>query len=1137
MAYTGPVATDEVRSLVVRWASLPRIVVGGALSDWPLTLAVWLLLTCAMTMLVAGLGYSDAVAAASLRHAVAAAPGADRGVTVETTVATGDVGAADATVTTTLRRDLAGTAPEVVLDLRSPTLVIRTKGDPAASPPSQRLTLLANYGGLQAHAALIQGHWPSPGQDPVEAALSEPAARALGLAVGDVVSVGDASVPAADGADPPAIASVVVTGIWRASPSDSYWLSDPLDLNGVTGDASRTTRGPFLVASADLLRAGSFATLNLRWRAIPSPDALRVEDMDALRQNIQALPFQLRGGLFGSGATVGVGLASILETTEQTIRASSSDVTLLALVFASLAGYTILLAAGMLAERRRGRITLLRARGASAVSLTMLSLGEAAFLAVPATVAALLAAPPITAIAMAVGPLAGSGIVPLGVVTANSLIVAAIACLASVAVLTLPNLGDRANLAGVRARLGRPLARTLPQRLGLDLVLAVVAAIGLWQLRVYGSGPSGGAGAPDIRSDPLVLAAPALGLLAGAVLATRLVPRLSELAERAFGRSRGLLATMVTRQIARRPLRYTRVALLLVLAGAAGTFTVTYLASWTASQSNQAAYAAASDIRSTTPSYASLPAASAGSAYRAIPGVTAAMPVVSESVDLGRTVRGATLLSLDPAAAARLVNFPTDGTATAMAGLLPKVAAARPRLDAVAVAGQPNRLAVTLDVALVADIVGNTGSGFGVTGTAPFDPGTSGVDVSIVVLDGDGRLQRFDGGSAFLSGAGQRIEVPLTSRTGDQELTPAYPLRIEAIELTVSTNGAPAAGSIDLREVAASPDASGDTWQAVQLDPGATGWEWLRTDASRVDSPQIDPAHPGRVTSTIKGGLDSPISFFANTVFRLWAPPATDAVPGIASEQFLVQSGTHVGDSVTVAGPAGERLTIQIVGSTNEFPPLDPATSFLVVDGPSREVARFVDLDQTVPATEWWLTVASGRDAAVAQTLAAPPFRAGPVVVRSALADSFRSEPVALGVLGALLLGSFGALAFAVLGMFSTAMVSVRERLAELALLRAVGLSARQLHLWLSIEQAFLLGVGLVAGVGLGLVLAWLTLPFAVQGLTGAAAVPSPALVAPWQPFLALAGLAAAAFAGVLLLFAHQLPAGQVAGVLRDAEE
>jgi FtsX-like permease family len=1122
---------------LARWTGLSRIVIRGLLTDWPLTLAVWLLLTCATTMLVAGLGYADAVAEASLRHAVAAAPGEDRGVTVETSVATGDVGAADAAVTTTLRRDLAGTAPEVVLDLRSPTLVVRTNGDLAPAQPGDRLTLLASYGDLEDHASLIQGRWTQAGRNPIEATLSEPAARAMGVALGDVVSVGEASVPASDGGDPPEIARIVITGIWRADPADAYWLGDPLDLNGVTSDGLHTTRGPFMAASADLLRAGLFSTLNLRWQAIPSLDALRVGDIDALRQNIEALPFQLRAGRFGVGATAGVGLAAVLETTEETIRISASDVTLLALMFALLAGYTILLASGMLAERRRGRVALLRARGASAASVTMLSLGEAAFITLPATVVALLAAPPVTAIAMAVGPLAGSGIVPLGVVTANSVIVAALAGLASVAVLTLPHLGDGANLAGVRARLGRPLSRTLPRRLGLDVVLAVVAIIGLWQLRVYGSGPSGASGAPDIRSDPLVLAAPALGLLAGAVLATRLVPRLAELAERAFGRRRGLLAAMVTRQVARRPLRYTRVALLLVLAAAVGTFTVTYLASWSASQSSQAAYAAAGDIRATAPSYASLPAAVTGSAYRAIPGVTAAVPVVRESVDLGRTVRGATLLSLDPGAAARVVDFPADGTAQSMADLLPRLAAARPRVDALAVAGEPKRLAVTMDVDLVMNLIHVQGGAIETSGTAPFDPGTKGVGVSIVVLDGDGRLQRFDGGSAFLSGAGQRIEVPLTSRTGDQELSPAYPLRLEAIELTVSTNGAPASGSIDLREVAASADDSGDSWQAVPLDPGARDWQWLRTDATNVNFPQIDPAHPGRVTSTIQGGLDSPIGFYTDTMFRLWAPPATGAVPGIASEQFLAQSGTHLGDSVTVAGPAGERLTVQIVGSTTEFPPLDPATPFLVVDGMSREMARLVDLDQTVSATEWWLTVAPGSDAAVAQAVAAPPIGAGPVVVRGALAESYRGEPVALGVLGALLLGSFGALAFAVLGTLATAMVSVRERLAEMALLRAVGLSQRQLHLWLSIEQAFLLGVGLVTGVGLGLVLAWLTLPFAVQGPTGAAAVPSPALVAPWQPFLALAGLAAALLAGILALFARQLPGEQLAGVLRAVEE
>jgi hypothetical protein len=36
-------------------------------------------------------------------------------------------------------------------------------------------------------------------------------------------------------------------------------------------------------------------------------------------------------------------------------------------------------------------------------------------------------------------------------------------------------------------RLSRQVGRTLPQRLGVDLVLVALAVIGLWQLRLYGS--------------------------------------------------------------------------------------------------------------------------------------------------------------------------------------------------------------------------------------------------------------------------------------------------------------------------------------------------------------------------------------------------------------------------------------------------------------------------------------------------------------------------------------------------------------------------------------------------------------------------------------------------------------------------
>ena len=108
-----------------------------------------------------------------------------------------------------------------------------------------------------------------------------------------------------------------------------------------------------------------------------------------------------------------------------------------------------------------------------------------------------------------------------------------------------------------RAGLGRPSRRTLAQRLGIDLALLLVAAIGLWQLRLYGA-PLTRTVQGTLGLDPLLVAAPALALLAGAVAATRLLPRIADIAERALDRRRDAVLPLWSRQLARRPLRSTR---------------------------------------------------------------------------------------------------------------------------------------------------------------------------------------------------------------------------------------------------------------------------------------------------------------------------------------------------------------------------------------------------------------------------------------------------------------------------------------------------------------------------------------------------------------------------------------------------
>ena len=208
-------------------------------------------------------------------------------------------------------------------------------------------------------------------------------------------------------------------------------------------------------------------------------------------------------------------------------------------------------------------------------------------------------------------------------------------------------------------RMARQGSRTLPQRLGIDLALVILAGVGLWQLRQYGA-PLTATVRGTLGLDPLLVAAPAIGLLAGAILALRIVPLMAELAERLLDGRRGLVAPLGARQLARRPLRYTRSALLLMLAAALGTFAATYSTTWTRSQADQAAYQAGGDLRLDISSFPDLPLWAFGAAYSAVPGVEGAMPVVTDTFDVSGQATSGNLLALDAERMAAVMDARPD---------------------------------------------------------------------------------------------------------------------------------------------------------------------------------------------------------------------------------------------------------------------------------------------------------------------------------------------------------------------------------------------------------------------------------------------------------------------------------------------
>jgi ABC-type antimicrobial peptide transport system permease subunit len=115
---------------------------------------------------------------------------------------------------------------------------------------------------------------------------------------------------------------------------------------------------------------------------------------------------------------------------------------------------------------------------------------------------------------------------------------------------------------------------------------------------------------------------------------------------------------------------------------------------------------------------------------------------------------------------------------------------------------------------------------------------------------------------------------------------------------------------------------------------------------------------------------------------------------------------------------------------------------------------------------------------------------------------SLLEDPAPLGVIGALTLGFVVAAAFAALGYAAGAAASTRSRTLEFAVMRTVGLRTSQLSAWIALESALVVLLSLLAGTALGLVVAWLVLPYVGLGASGESPVPPVQLIVPWATVL-----------------------------------
>jgi hypothetical protein len=523
-----------VRSLLAAW----RVSLHRTKADWPIVAAAAVISLLAATLLAAGPIYSNAVSEAGLHRKLATAPITAGNIEIVARVAPSDADTAGGTVAGLIREAVGAASVGLHDAAASDSFALPNQVDGEV----RDLVKLGYVDGVEANASLVAGAWPmTTGLGaPIQVAVIEAAAATLELEVGEALSL-TSRVDASLAVD------AVVAGIYRPTdPSAPFWWDDPALLDGLVESEEYRTFGPLLATREELLGRAAGSTVLMTWHAFVQHDSVQVEELAALRGRLEQLPGRVSTALPGAFASTTTGLPALLGEAERSLLASRTGVLLLLAQLTVLAGYAIALTADLIVDHRRVDTALLRSRGASTAQVGVLALAEAALLAIPAAVAG----PWLAALALRLfnveGPLAGIGLRIDPRVSTDAYLAAAGAAAGCALLLVLPAFLAARSYAAERSGRSRPGTRTLGQRLGLDIALLSITAIGLWQLRLYGS-PLTRTIQGTVGLDPLLVAAPAIGILAGSVVALRIVPLLAHAADALASRGRHLVGRSATR--------------------------------------------------------------------------------------------------------------------------------------------------------------------------------------------------------------------------------------------------------------------------------------------------------------------------------------------------------------------------------------------------------------------------------------------------------------------------------------------------------------------------------------------------------------------------------------------------------------
>ena len=967
------------------------------------------------------------------------------------------------------------------------------------------LTYYASDDRLDSLGVIVDGRWPEEGVVGLtEVAVPRAVVEDLDVAIGDVIEIRNRSY-----STEAATSARVVGAYIPVDPKGPLWLPDTLQGKGYSpavvvpgsyGGLIAPGYGP-LITTHERVETLPLDTVTVVYEPDFSStsveqlstlmDTLAVADTDA---KLQLGNLATRVSVFAPVQTTAGDVVSSLAMTRSTVLVTA----LLLLVVATAA---LVQAARLVSERRHDERHLVAARGGSARQTFHVGAIEAIVIGA-LTVAA--AAPAARLVYLELGNipiLRNAGLnqdpgLPTGAWIAGTLV-----ALVLVIIVLAPLMRRSALMVEAEADRARPGKKAAFQRSGLDAAVFVLAGLAFWQLSIYRSPVVSGEGTP--RLDPLLAAGPALALLAGALLAARLVPLAARLMETLARSARRAVTPLAAWEVARRPVRALSAVLLLTLSLSVGVFAAGFMSTWSRSQEDQALYRHPVDAVVTAPDTPWMRQALEVQSEHAAP-----EPVVSDAIEISARSLGELRLSYAPfSGSGAYVRATThEGWEAFGAGRLEEV--------------RGERLALALrdtEVSYESAVDLPTGAqALGLTLVAtPTNEELNDMLIAVraLVRSETGLFHTVDFGLATADGTPHRLMADIGDNASAASVVGIQTVIASPGEVVLS--GQPIAGDrvrvrIELTDVAALTPVPG--WSLPSETPPNLSQP---LDVSAMD-PWRASATVGIVDDVRAEGTDLELTLSAGVgdvtdqaiTGVLAVPDLVGDVPIVVTDTLLRASRMSVGDNVTMrVGGALVRASVAAA-----LPRIGSETGHVVaapID--ALQIATFQSGGVTRDVSTWWVSTS-----AVDEYRASLPHGTH-ITTRQDVVDELTTNPLRVAITVAMWLVAGAAALLAAVGFAVHVVVSTRARALELAQLRAVGLSPGATVRMVGVEATLLASLGTVCGIGLGLWLVSLAAPLVSFGPGGQPPVPEVVVHVPW---LFVGALALESVAVVILALA-----------------